>query len=120
TREAGMNFDRFVLSPEAALTTAQLDALPNSGVTPTAPKVDTAVGSASLDTVTVTFTRPLAPGSVNAGEFVGDKSLQVTAATLDVDDPRIAHLTTTSQTQGTVYTLTVSGVTDTGGTPIAP
>lgn len=45
--------------------------------------------------------------------------MTVSAAALDAEDARIVILTTTAQTQGTVYTLTVNNVTDTGGTVIA-
>jgi hypothetical protein len=115
-----MTIDRFVFSTEAALTDAQLDALPNSGTTPTAPQLAGAVGSATLDTVTVTFTRPLDAASVSASDFTANNGLTVNNSVVDVDDARIVRLTTTAQTQATVYTVTVNGVTDTSGTPVAP
>jgi len=120
TREAGMTIDRFVFSTEAALTDAQLDALANSGTTPTAPQLARAVGSAALNAVTVTFTRPLAAASVSAANFAINNGLTVSSATVDIDDARIVQLTTSAQAQGTSYTITVNGVTDTSGTPIAP
>lgn len=119
TREAGMAIDRFVFSTSSTLTGAELDALVNSGATPTAPKLDRAVGSAALTTVDVTFTRPLAAGSVAVGRFALDNGASVTGVQLDGADARVVHLTTSAQVQGTVYTLTVNGVTDTGGTAIA-
>ena len=119
TREAGMTIDRFVFSTEAALTDAQLDALPNSGVTALAPEIVKAVGSPFLNTVTVSFTRPLSAATVKAGNFSLNNNATVSAAALDVDDPRIVRLTTSLQTAGTVYQLTVTNVADTSGTPIA-
>jgi len=118
TREAGMMFDRFVLSTEPALTAAQLDALPNSGVQASAPQIKLAVGSATLTSVTVFFTRPLAAASVASTNFTLSGGVTVNTATPDANDARIVLLTTTAQTQGTVYTLTVNNVTDVSGTPI--
>src|SRR6185369_1119205 len=120
TREAGFMVDRWVLSPDPALTDAALDALPNSGAQVAAPAIDKAVGSANLTTVTLQFTRPLAAATVNAGRFTLSGGVAVTVAALDVDDPRRVTLTTGAQTQGTVYTVTVTGVTDTSGTPVGP
>ena len=119
TREAGMMFDRLVFSTEPALTDAQLDALPNSGVQAVAPQIKSAVGSPALTTLTVTFTRPLAAGTVIPANFTLSGGVTVSTATLDLEDARIVNLTTTAQTQNTVYTLTVNNVTDTGGTVIA-
>ncbi|HMO65567.1 MAG TPA: Ig-like domain-containing protein, partial [Verrucomicrobiota bacterium] len=120
TREAGMIFDRIVFATEPALTPAQLDALPNSGSAPPAPELGSAVGSAALTQVTVNFTRPLNPATVNAGRFNASGGLNVTGATVDTADARIVRLTTSAQTEGTAYTLTVNGVADTSGTAIAP
>ena len=120
TREAGFMADRLVFSTVPDLTDAALDALPNSGAQAVAPELVKAVGSASLSTVQVSFTRPLAPGSVNTGGFIIAPALAVSGVQLDPGDARIVRLTTAPQTQGTLYTITVNGVTDTGGTPIAP
>jgi len=119
TREAGMTIDRIVLSTEPALTDAQLDALPNSGVQAAAPQIRLAVGSAALTTLNVSFTRPLAAATVVPGNFTLSGGVTVNTATPDPNDARVVLLTTTAQTQGTVYTLTVNNVTDTSGTPIA-
>jgi hypothetical protein len=119
TREAGMFIDRFVFHPSADLTEPQLDALPNSGSQPAGPEISGAVGSAALNTATLTFTRPLAAGSVAAGRFSISGGLAVTQARLDSADPRRVILTTAPQTQGTSYTITVNDVTDTSGTAIA-
>jgi hypothetical protein len=121
TREAGMTFDRFVFSTVAdlMLNPAQLDALVNSGESPLAPELRSAAGSASFTVVTVVFTRPLDPASVAPEDFTLDGGLVVSAAAVDPDDSRNVTLTTTEQAQGVDYTLTVSGVTDTAGVPIA-
>lgn len=114
-----MFIDRWVLSQQAGLGEAALDALPNSGAQVAAPEIARVVGSPDLTTVTVTFTRPLAAGSVNAQRFTLTPGLTVSAAALDPADPRRVVLTTGPQTEDTRYTLAVTGVTDTGGTPIA-
>jgi hypothetical protein len=119
TREAGMFVDRLVFSTVPDLADAALDALPNSGAQAAAPELVRALGSATLETITVTFTRPLAPASVNAARFQISDGLTVTAAQVDTADGRIVRLTTASQTEGNLYTITVNGVTDVSGTPIA-
>ncbi|MEO7678122.1 MAG: Ig-like domain-containing protein [Verrucomicrobiota bacterium] len=119
TREAGMFIDRFVFSTEPALSDAQLDALSNSGVPAAGPQIKKAVGSATLTTVTVTFTRPLAANTVSGTNFTVSGGVTVSSAVQDANDPRIVVLTTTPQTAGTAYILTVNNVTDTSGSPIA-
>lgn len=119
TREAGMTIDRWVLHPDATLTDAALDALPNSGAVVAGPELVKAVGSAALNTVRVFFTRPLAPASIlGANKFSISGGLNVTGATLDPDDARQVVLTTSAATPGTEYTITVNGVTDTSGNAI--
>ena len=119
TREAGMVIDRWVFSPDATLTDAALDALPNSGAAIAGPELVRAVGSAALNNVRVFFSRPLAAASVQPGRFT-IAGLNVTAAEVNADDPRQVLLTTAAQTQGTEYTVAVTGVTDTSGNAIAP
>jgi len=119
TREAGMFFDRFVLATNPDLTPAQLDALINSGAKPPTPEIASAVGSATLRDVTVRFTRPLDPATVIPANFVLSGGVSATATELDAADARIVRLTTGAQAEGVVYTLTVSNVRDTGGTPVA-
>lgn len=116
TREAGFTLDRIVLSTEPALTAAALDALLNSGARPVAPEVKSAVGSASLNTLRLLFTRPLDASTVNLSKFNVSPSLALSAVAVNVDDPRIVDLTTAAQTQGTKYTVNVTGVKDTTGT----
>ncbi len=119
TREAGFTVDRWVFSPDPALTDAALDALPNSGAAAVGPELVRAVGSASLNTVRLFLTRPLAAATVAPGDFAISGGLTVSAATVNADDPRQVLLTTSAQTQGTAYTITVNGVSDTSGNAIA-
>jgi hypothetical protein len=119
TREAGFMVDRWVFSPEPALTDAALDALPNSGAVAAGPELVKAVGSAALNTVRVFFTRPLNEATVAPGDFSVNGGLTVSGVTVNPDDPRQVLLTTSAQTQGTPYAITVSGVSDTSGNAIA-
>src|SRR6266571_2915529 len=118
-----MVIDRFILSTNGALTQAQLDATPNSGSQASGLQVTKAVGSSSLTAASVLFNKPLAPASVQSANFVitgGGGVLAVTAAAVDANDARKVNLTTAAQAQGTNYTITVSGVTDETGAPLAP
>lgn len=119
TREAGMYFDRFVFSTTAGLTDSQLDALPNTGVPAVGPKLSRAVGSATLNTVALTFSKPLSVDSVQATDFHSDNGLSILNATVDPEDARRVLLDSSAQTQGTRYTITVSGVNDLDGNAIA-
>ena len=119
SREAGMIIDRWIFSTDPNLTDAALDALPNSGAKAVGPGVTKAVGSASLNTVRVFFTKALAPASVTTGKFTLDGGVTVSSAALDSADPRQVLLTTSAQTQGAVYTLKIDNVSDTTGAAIA-
>jgi len=120
TREAGFTLDRLVFSPETGLSDAALDALLNSGSGVVLPKITKAEGSAALNTVLLIFNKTLAAGSVSASKFTLSGGVAVNGATLDSTDPRRVTLTTAAQTPGTVYTLTVTGVTDTSGVAVGP
>jgi hypothetical protein len=119
TREPGFTVDRWVFSPDAALTDAALDALPNSGAKVSGPELVKAVGSAALNTVRIFFTRPLAAGSVQTSDFTLSGGGTVSGVTVDAEDPRQVLLTTSAQTAGTVYTVTVNSVTDTSNNSIS-
>jgi hypothetical protein len=119
TREAGMFIDRMVLSLNSALTEAEFNALPNSGSIGN-PTIVRAVGSASYTRATVSFDRPLNAASVVPANFTLSGGLTVTAAALDPFTSRDVSLTTTAQTPGEVYVITVNGVTDVGGNEIEP
>jgi hypothetical protein len=120
TREAGMIFDRFVLSTEPALSDAQLEALVNSGTKAPSPELASAVGSPSLNTVTVKFTRPLSAATVVPANFSLTPAVSIASVTLDAGDARVVTLATAAQSEGTRYTLKVSGVRDASGTAIQP
>lgn len=117
TREAGLFIDRIVLSLNP-LAEADFNALPNSGSV-ARPSLVKATGSASLNTVRVEFDRPLAPGSITPDKFTLSGGVTVTDATLDLNTSKDVILTTSAQTQGTVYTVTVNNVTDVNGNAVA-
>jgi hypothetical protein len=117
TREWGMYIDRFVLHTDGALTDPQLNALPNSGAS-ARPVLKKAVGSASLNTVRLTFDRAVKPESLVAENFTLNNGVTVSSVAIDPTDPTAVLVTTSAQTQNTLYTITVSGVTDVGGTPM--
>ena len=118
TREAGMTIDRVVFSTDATLTAVQLDSLADSGTAAPAPEIVNVAGNAGLNGITVRFSRPLAAATVSNGDFKVAPAVTVTAAAVDATDARIVRLTTGTQTQATRYTLSVTGVSDTSGTPI--
>lgn len=81
------------------------------------PKLVSAAAGSSTEVV-LTFDRSIAPSSVTnaAQQFTFDNGLTATAA--EVEGKRII-LTTTAQTGGTTYAVTVAtSVTDTAGTPV--
>ncbi len=119
SREWGMYLDRFVLSQNAALTDADFTALPNSGSV-ARPVLSKAIGSASRDTIRVTFDRAVKPASVDPAKFKLSGGVAVTGAAVDASSPTDVVVTTATQAAGTLYTLTVSGVTDVGDHPIVP
>ena len=88
TREAGMVIDRFILSTNAALSQAQLDATPDSGSQASGLQLNKAVGSATLSKVSVFFNRPVDASSVQSTDFVISGGVLVSAADVDVNDSR--------------------------------
>jgi hypothetical protein len=119
TREAGMFIDRFVFSTNSALAEADINALPDSG-SRTPPKVLTAVGSATLVEVTITFDKPLADSSTNISNFTFSGGVTPLSATLNTNTFRDISLTTSPQSAGSNYIITINGVTDVTGNQIAP
>jgi len=118
TREAGMVFDRLVLSVDSTLTSAALDALANTGAAAAPLELTSAVGSAALNVVTVRFNRPVNPATAIAGNFSASSGLNVTGVAVDPDDARIVRLSTSAQVQGTRYAITASRVKDTSGAEV--
>jgi hypothetical protein len=84
---------------------------------PVAPTVSGAMATAAT-TVVVTFSEALDPATVAVGDFAFDMGLTASAAVL-AGDGLSATITTSAQTAGTTYTVTVTGVSDTMGTAIA-
>lgn len=100
-------------SAEATLTVAP-DLVP--------PLLSAAVGSPTWDEVTLKFDSALEPGSAeNPANYLISGGVSVTGARLLADQARVL-LTTSPQTPGAVYTVTVNHVTDTSyfHNPIAP
>ncbi len=98
-----------VPSAEATLTVI-IDSTP--------PQVVSAVGGENQKSVTLTFSEALiASGATTAGNYT-IAGLTVSAATLKGDSTVI--LTTSQQTAGTTYTVTVSNVKDSAGNNVDP
>jgi hypothetical protein len=70
--------------------------------------------------VTLTFSEPLAQGTVLPGNFTLSGGVNVLTAALDPVGLRVVSLTTARQTGGNVYVVTVNNVTDLSGNPIVP
>jgi hypothetical protein len=119
TREAGLFMDRFIFSQNNALTSADFNALPNSGSDSVGPKLVKAIGSATLTDVRVSFTKPLRADSIAIADFTLSGGITITAATLDTETSKDVVLTTSAQTQGALYTITVKNVADLAGNLIA-
>src|SRR5262249_38125171 len=99
TREAGMFVDPFVFSTNDSLTEAGIKAFPYSG-SGVPPKILKAVGSATLDTVTITFDGPLSPAAANISHFALSGNVSVTGALLNTNTSRDVVLTTSAQVAG--------------------
>ncbi|HYV32028.1 MAG TPA: hypothetical protein VEO53_13105, partial [Candidatus Binatia bacterium] len=119
TREAGMMFDRIVLTLDTSLTESGFNALENTGAA-IPPQISAVVGSASLTTVKVTFTKAMDSFSLDPGNFVLDGGVTVQSAALDPVTLKDVVLTTTPQTEGFHYTMVVNNVNDLGNNVIAP
>jgi lysophospholipase L1-like esterase len=76
----------------------------------------------NLSQVPIVFSKPVADSSANLANFSISGGLTITSAVLDATTKRTVTLTTSPQTPGVVYTLTVNGVRDrtASQTPIAP
>lgn len=117
TREAGLFIDRFALSQQTGLTDAQFNALENTGAA-IPPVISRASGSAALTMVKITFSKALDESTVLPSAFVLSGGVNVTAAVLDPVSLKDVTLTTSLQTEGTKYTLTVNQVADLSGNVI--
>ena len=88
----------------------------------TPPTVYSVVGSATLDTVTVSFSETVEYNSASVGGNYSITGLTILSASPTTDASGYGTnvvLTTSTQTKGTKYTLTVNSVTDLSGNPVA-
>lgn len=76
-----------------------------------APAIARAAGNSDLTRVAVTFSKPVAESAAAPANFSISGGLTVSAAVLDASK-RVVTLTTSPQTRGTAYTITVNGVVD--------
>lgn len=89
---------------------------PPSGAPPTIATVE-----GGPNKVVVTFSKPITPATAGATtNYSLSGGLTVLSATPNPANPRKVTLTTSPQSLGTNYTLTVNHVTDEAGSPIAP
>jgi hypothetical protein len=119
TREAGFYLDRLVFSQEQTLTEGAFNALPNSGADAAPPTIVRAFGSASFTNLTVEFSKAITPASASVTNFTLSGGIRVLGATIDTNTSKSIILTTTAQSEGSNYVLTVSNVTDANGNTIA-
>lgn len=97
-----------VTSPEVTLTVAANQPA----------RVAAVAGSESFTEATLTFDQPVtAPSATTAANYTSDNGLTVSAATLV--DGYTVRLTTSRQTEGGAYTITLKNVQNLGGTPVA-
>jgi len=87
-----------------------------------APALVRATGVPGLTDVVLTFSKPVSDTATNIANYAIDGGVTVLSAVLDAMTQRDVTLTTSAQTPGTTYTLTVNNVRDltVGQTPIAP
>ena len=79
-----------------------------------------AVVEGAPNKIQITFSKPVTPASAGAvSNYSISGGLTVLTATPRASNPRKVTLTTSSQTRGTSYVLTVNGVLDEAGNPIA-
>ncbi|MCB9616242.1 MAG: lamin tail domain-containing protein [Sandaracinus sp.] len=88
----------------------------NADCTPPEPAVVSAAATSATE-VTIVFSMALDAGTVAVGDFAFSDGLTASAVTLS-GDGLTATVTTSMQTAGTTYTVTVTGVTNTTGTAI--
>lgn len=115
TTDNGAKYRAIISTPGAVATSAEAVLTVTPDVTP--PTVVLVSGTASLDAVTLDFSEALTAATAGvAANYVIDGGLSVTAAT--VVSPTQVRLSTSRQTQGTLYNLTLNNLRDTGGNAI--
>jgi hypothetical protein len=99
-----------LISADAVLTVTE-DNLPPSALR--------AVGGRTLDSVTISFSEPMDPGAAqDPAHYTLSGGVAVTAAALDASGTNVI-LSTATQAEGTRYTVTLNGLADTTGLPLA-
>ena len=102
---------------DAWLPAIQAVVTPQTDTTP--PSLTGAVGNLARTQVAVSFSKPVADGATNTVNYAIDGGVSVLGATIDAPK-RVVTLTTSTQTMGATYTITVNNITDrTDPTPIA-
>ena len=109
-REWGFLLDRMVFSTAASLTSAQLDALADSGGLATPPKVKQVTGAWGNQNVMVLFSDAVVASTVVPTNFILSGGVTVSGAVISQANPALVVLTTSPQGQGTNYTLTINNV----------
>ncbi len=66
----------------------------------------------TLQSITLTFSKPLADTAASAANFSVNGGVTVSQAVLDAATKRVITLTTSSQSPGTLYTISLSGIRD--------
>lgn len=83
-----------------------------------APLISRVRSQADLTSVVVRFSKPVADNAANMANFTVDQGLQILSSSLS-QDKREVTLTTSLQTLGTTYTLTVNNVQDRLASPLS-
>ncbi len=117
-KQSGLDWTFAVNAGMYSVKTLQVLVLRDNDTTP--PTLVSAQAGFAGNLVTVTFSEPLAPDSVDGTRFSLDNGVDVLAATL-LADQRTVNLATTPQPTGAALTLTVTGVRDSAaGNPVIP
>ena len=112
----GAKFRAVVSMPGATVTSDEVVLTVTADATP--PRITTVSGSDTFDTVTVDFSEEVtAATAAVSGNYSLDGGLTVSAAALVT--PTRVRLTTSKQTLGATYVLSVKNVADTAGLPVA-
>ena len=93
-----------------AVKTLQVFVLPPTNTAP--PEIVGVRGVSGWTNVIVTFSKPLEEDAANADHYALDGGVTVLAAALEAASKAKVTLTTTPQTPGTLYTVTVNGIRD--------
>ena len=114
----GVDWTFAVNGNQYVVKTIQVLVLRDNDTTP--PTLISAQAGVAGNLVSVTFSEPLAPDSVDGSCFTLNNGVEVLSATL-LADQRTVNLVTTLQPLGAALTLTVTGIRDSaGGNPITP